>query len=109
MTVTDVLHKFGIPTSLKGYLYLREVILSCILDERSNIFYLGVAEKNRTTVQKVDRNIRYAIEIGWNRLDLEISNDYFGNSYCCSKGKPTNKEFILTIADRIKMDYEWSE
>ena len=106
--VSDLLHDLGIPSHVRGYKYIREGIM--ILYESSNTVnlvtkdvYPEIAEKYDTTSSRVERAIRHAIEISWLRGDLKLMDELFGNSIDVDRSKPTNSEFLTTIADRFKL------
>lgn len=108
ITVTDVIHKIGVPAHIKGYHYLREAIILAILDSETlesvtKVLYPTVAKKFKTTASRVERAIRHAIEIAWDRGDIDTLNSYFGYTIDAGKGKPTNSEFIALIADKINL------
>lgn len=105
-TVTDILHEIGVPAHIKGYQYLREAILLTVNDldaitAVTKVLYPTVAKKFDTTASRVERAIRHAIEVAWDRGDLEILQKHFGYTVSNIKGKPTNSEFIAMIADQI--------
>ncbi len=106
--VTEIIHEIGIPAHIKGYQYLRHAIMLVIdnLDVINSItktLYPTVAQKFRTTASRVERAIRHAIEVAWDRGDTEVLNSIFGYTIATSKGKPTNSEFIAMIADRLRL------
>lgn len=108
--VTDIIHKIGVPAHIKGYHYLREAIMCCVHDSEmlesiTKVLYPGVAKKFKTTASRVERAIRHAIEIAWDRGDLDTLNSYFGYTVNTGKGKPTNSEFIALITDKIRLSY----
>lgn len=108
--VTDIIHKIGVPAHIKGYHYLREAIMQCVHDSEmlesiTKILYPSVAKRFKTTPSRVERAIRHAIEIAWDRGDVETLNSYFGYTVNTGKGKPTNSEFIALITDKIKLSY----
>jgi len=107
--VTAIIHDIGVPAHIKGYQYLREAIRLTVEDMDSinavtKILYPAVAKKFGTTASRVERAIRHAIEVAWDRGDLEVLQKYFGYTVSNAKGKPTNSEFIAMIADRIALD-----
>lgn len=109
ISITKVLHELGIPSHIKGYQYIREGI--GIIYERPEVIggitkelYPELASKFDTTVSRVERAIRHAIEVSWNRGSWELMEDIFGHSVDIDKAKPTNSEFIVTIADKLKLD-----
>lgn len=106
--VTDVIHEIGIPAHIKGYQYLRHAIMMVVedLDIINSItkdLYPTVAKDFNTTPSRVERAIRHAIEVAWDRGDTEVLNSIFGYTIANSKGKPTNSEFIAMIADRLRL------
>ena len=103
-TVTAIIHEIGVPAHIKGYQYLREAILIAVADMEvinavTKILYPEVAKRFGTTASRVERAIRHAIEVAWDRGDLETLQKYFGYTVSNAKGKPTNSEFIAMIAD----------
>ncbi|MBS5144665.1 MAG: sporulation transcription factor Spo0A [Butyricicoccus pullicaecorum] len=106
--VTKVIHQVGVPAHIKGYQYLREAIMMAIRDMDSvgaitKIMYPGIAKKFHTTASRVERAIRHAIEVAWDRGDIETLQSYFGYTISGVKGKPTNSEFISMIADQLRL------
>lgn len=104
--ITAIIHEIGVPAHIKGYQYLRESILMTvddmdIINAVTKILYPEVAKTFGTTASRVERAIRHAIEVAWDRGDLETLQKYFGYTVSNSKGKPTNSEFIAMIADRL--------
>ena len=104
--VTSIIHDIGVPAHIKGYQYLREAIIMTVEDMDvinavTKILYPEVAKKFGTTASRVERAIRHAIEVAWDRGDLETLQKYFGYTVSNAKGKPTNSEFIAMIADRL--------
>lgn len=107
--VTDILREMGIPPHIKGYRYLREAILLAVEDEMvltsiTKLLYPGVAHRFDTTSARVERDIRRAICLAWERGDAVSRRRYFSNTVSNLKGKPTNSEFIAMIADRIQLE-----
>jgi len=107
-TVTEVIHEIGVPAHIKGYQYLREAILLTIADMEvinavTKVLYPAVAKKYGTTPSRVERAIRHAIEVAWDRGDLETLQKFFGYTVSNIKGKPTNSEFIAMIADHLSL------
>ena len=107
-TVTAIIHEIGVPAHIKGYQYLRESILIAVKDMDvinavTKILYPEVAKRFGTTASRVERAIRHAIEVAWDRGDLETLQKYFGYTVSNTKGKPTNSEFIAMIADRLQL------
>jgi len=108
-TVTAVIHEIGVPAHIKGYQYLREAIMIAVEDMEvinavTKVLYPAVAKRFGTTPSRVERAIRHAIEVAWDRGDLETLQKYFGYTVSNTKGKPTNSEFIAMIADRLKLN-----
>ena len=106
--VTEVIHEIGVPAHIKGYKYLREAIMLTVCDMEiinavTKVLYPEVAKKFNTTPSRVERAIRHAIEVAWDRGDLEVLQKYFGYTVSNIKGKPTNSEFIAMIADRLSL------
>ena len=106
--VTDIIHEIGVPAHIKGYQYLREAIILTINDMDminavTKVLYPAVAKKFFTTASRVERAIRHAIEVAWDRGDIEVLQKYFGYTVSNIKGKPTNSEFIAMIADCLSM------
>jgi two-component system response regulator (stage 0 sporulation protein A) len=106
--VTDVMHEIGVPAHIKGYQYLRDAIVSAvnnpaIINSITKQLYPSIARECNTTPTRVERAIRHAIEVAWSRGQLEAIDSLFGYSVNPSKGKPTNSEFIATIADTLRL------
>ena len=111
--VTEVIHEIGIPAHIKGYQYLREAIILSINDMDiinaiTKALYPAVAKKFGTTPSRVERAIRHAIEVAWDRGDIETLQKFFGYTVSNIKGKPTNSEFIAMIADRLSLEQKKS-
>lgn len=109
--VTQVIHQIGVPAHIKGYQYLRTAILMTIADNDiinsvTKVLYPSVAKKYQTTTSRVERAIRHAIEVAWDRGDIDTLNAYFGYTIQNSRGKPTNSEFIAMIADNLRLKYK---
>lgn len=107
--ISKILHTLGVPAHIKGYLYIRDGITMMysapdILGGITKEIYPEIAKKYNTTPSRVERAIRHAIEISWNRGDYDTMDEIFGHSVDYDKAKPTNSEFIATIADHIKME-----
>ena len=107
--VTAIIHEIGVPAHIKGYQYLREAIMIAVADMDvinavTKILYPEVAKRFGTTASRVERAIRHAIEVAWDRGDLETLQKYFGYTVSNAKGKPTNSEFIAMIADRLVLE-----
>ena len=108
--VTNIIHEVGVPAHIKGYQYLREAIMMVVKDTEvinqiTKQLYPEIACKYKTTPSRVERAIRHAIEVAWNRGNTETLNDLFGYTISNRKGKPTNSEFIALIADKIRLEY----
>lgn len=106
--VTEIIHQIGVPAHIKGYHYLREAIIlsiknSGIINSVTKLLYPTVAKKHSTTSSRVERAIRHAIEVAWDRGDVDVLNSYFGYTIHNSRGKPTNSEFIAMIADKLRL------
>lgn len=106
--ITDIIHQIGVPAHIKGYHYLREAIMLSVKDSEiinsvTKILYPTVAKKHNTTSSRVERAIRHAIEVAWDRGDLDVINSYFGYTVQNSRGKPTNSEFIAMISDKLRL------
>ena len=112
--ITDVLHSLGMPSHIKGYQYIRESIYLMYNEPNymgsiTKALYPEVANRFQTTSTRVERAIRHAIEVSWTRGDYEMMENYFGNSVDFEKSKPTNSEFISTVADRLRLnDYKFT-
>lgn len=109
--VTEIIHQIGVPAHIKGYHYLREAIVISVYDEEmlesvTKILYPTVAKRFDTTSSRVERAIRHAIEIAWDRGDVDTLNSYFGYTVNTGKGKPTNSEFIALISDKLRLRYK---
>lgn len=108
MQVTEMLHQIGVPAHIKGYQYLRDGILMAIEDEEvinciTKRLYPAVAKRFKTTSSRVERAIRHAIEVAWDRGDVDVLDHYFGYTVHTERGKPTNSEFIAMIADNFRL------
>lgn len=111
IVITDILHQIGVPAHIKGYHYLREAIIYSIYDSQmlecvTKLLYPKVAKRFETTSSRVERAIRHAIEIAWDRGSIETINSFFGCTIDAGKGKPTNSEFIAMVTDKIKLNYK---
>nr|PZN04612.1 MAG: sporulation transcription factor Spo0A [Bacillota bacterium] len=109
MEITNIIHEIGIPAHIKGYFYLREAIAMVVNDVEllgavTKVLYPTIAKKYNTTPSRVERAIRHAIEVAWNRGCVETINNLFGYTVQKDKGKPTNSEFIAMISDKIRME-----
>lgn len=110
VSITKILHELGVPSHIKGYQYIREGIT--VLYEHPEVIggitkelYPDIAEKFDTTVSRVERAIRHAIEVSWNRGNWQLMEDIFGHSVDIDKAKPTNSEFIVTVADKLRLEF----
>lgn len=108
LMVTEIIHQIGVPAHIKGYHYLRDAIILAVKDgdiinSVTKVLYPTVAKKNKTTSSRVERAIRHAIEVAWDRGDMETLNSYFGYTIHNSRGKPTNSEFIAMISDKLRL------
>jgi two-component system response regulator (stage 0 sporulation protein A) len=106
--VTKIIHQIGVPAHIKGYQYLRTAIIMAINDTDiinsvTKVLYPTVAKQYSTTSSRVERAIRHAIEVAWDRGDLDVLNSFFGYTVQNSRGKPTNSEFIAMIADNLRL------
>ena len=111
--VTEVIHEIGVPAHIKGYQYLREAIMIAVEDMDvinavTKVLYPEVAKRFGTTASRVERAIRHAIEVAWDRGDLETLQKYFGYTVNGAKGKPTNSEFVAMIADRLVLEQRFN-
>ena len=111
--VTKIIHQIGVPAHIKGYQYLRCAILMTIDDDDiinsvTKVLYPSVAKRFGTTTSRVERAIRHAIEVAWDRGDVDVLNSYFGYTIQNSRGKPTNSEFIAMIADNLRLKYKYT-
>jgi len=109
--VTDIIHQIGIPAHVKGYHYLRTAILLSVDNSEmincvTKMLYPTVARQYSTTPSRVERAIRHAIEIAWDRGNVDTLNSFFGYTVHTSKGKPTNSEFIALIADKLRLKFK---
>ena len=112
--VTNIIHEIGVPAHIKGYQYLREAIIIAIQDMDvinaiTKVLYPQVAKTFQTTPSRVERAIRHAIEVAWDRGDLDTLQRFFGYTVSNTKGKPTNSEFIALIADKLQLQLKSSE
>ena len=106
--VTRIIHRIGVPAHIKGYQYLRTAILMAtddpdIINYVTKMLYPTVAKQYKTTSSRVERAIRHAIEVAWDRGDVDVLNEYFGYTIQNNRGKPTNSEFIAMISDRLRL------
>ncbi|WP_032508620.1 sporulation transcription factor Spo0A [Clostridioides difficile] len=108
--ITNIIHEIGVPAHIKGYLYLREAIKMVIdnvelLGAVTKELYPSIAKKFNTTPSRVERAIRHAIEVAWSRGKVDTINQLFGYTVHNTKGKPTNSEFIVMIADKLRLEH----
>ena len=109
--ITEILHEVGIPAHIKGYMYLRTAILRTfydtdILGQVTKVLYPEIARQYNTTSSRVERAIRHAIEVAWNRGNTDAIDDIFGYTVSSTKAKPTNSGFIAMIADKLRLEYK---
>lgn len=112
--VTNIIHEIGVPAHIKGYQYLREAIIIAVgdmdvINAITKVLYPQVAKAFQTTPSRVERAIRHAIEVAWDRGDLETLQRFFGYTVSNTKGKPTNSEFIALIADKLQLQLKSAE
>ena len=110
ISITKMLHELGMPSHIKGYQYIREGITMVydnpeIVGGITKELYPDIATKFDTTVSRVERAIRHAIEVSWNRGNWDLMEEIFGHSVDIDKAKPTNSEFIVTIADKLRLEF----
>ena len=110
VSISKLLHDLGIPSHIKGYQFLRDAVKMLFEDPNmvggiTKELYPELANKYNTTVSRVERSIRHAVEVSWNRGDLKLMENIFGHSVDIDKAKPTNSEFIVTIADKLRLDF----
>ncbi len=113
VTVSEIMHQIGVPAHIKGYQYLRQAIILSIEDSQmmnsvTKVLYPTVAKKFSTTPSRVERAIRHAIEVAWDRGDVDVLSSYFGYTIQSSRGKPTNSEFIAMISDKLRLNMKVS-
>ena len=109
VVVSEIMHQIGVPAHIKGYQFLRDAILLTMnepeyINAVTKRLYPEIAKKNGTTASRVERAIRHAIEVAWDRGDVDTLNSYFGYTIHNLRGKPTNSEFIAMIADKMRLD-----
>ncbi len=112
--VTSMIHEIGVPAHIKGYQYLRQAIIIAVddmdvINAITKVLYPQVAKTFATTPSRVERAIRHAIEVAWDRGDLDTLQRFFGYTVSNSKGKPTNSEFIALIADKLQLQLKRME
>lgn len=108
VTVSEIMHQIGVPAHIKGYQYLREAIILSInntemMNSVTKLLYPTVAKTFNTTASRVERAIRHAIEVAWDRGDVDVLSSYFGYTIQNTRGKPTNSEFIAMISDKLRL------
>lgn len=108
VVISDIMRQIGVPAHIKGYHYLRESIMLTIQDPElmhsvTKVLYPTVAKNNKTTASRVERAIRHAIEVAWDRGDVDVLSSYFGYTIQNTRGKPTNSEFIAMISDKLRL------
>ena len=113
LIITDIIHEIGVPAHIKGYQYLRDSIIMAvtdmdILNSITKQLYPSIAKKHHTTSSRVERAIRHAIEVAWNRGKMDTINELFGYTIQAGSGKPTNSEFIAMIADKLRLQLKAS-
>ena len=106
--ITEIIHQIGVPAHIKGYHYLRDSIILSVNDPEyinciTKLLYPTVAKKYSTTSSRVERAIRHAIEVAWDRGNVNVLDSYFGYTINSGRGKPTNSEFIAMIADKLRL------
>jgi len=106
--ITEIMHQIGVPAHIKGYHYLRDAIIFSIkntemINAITKLLYPSIAKKHGTTSSRVERAIRHAIEVAWDRGNIEVLNSYFGYTIHTNRGKPTNSEFIAMISDKLRL------
>ena len=109
LRVTDVIHEIGVPAHIKGYQYLRSAIIRVVNDRElseaiTKALYPSIAKEFKTAPSRVERAIRHAIEVAWDRGDIDTLQRWFGYTISNLKGKPTNSEFIALVSDRIRLE-----
>ena len=111
-SITKILHELGVPSHIKGYQYIREGIITLynkpeVIGGITKELYPDIAKRFNTTVSRVERAIRHAIEVSWNRGNWDLMEEIFGHSVDIDKAKPTNSEFIVTIADKLRLEFSY--
>lgn len=108
LILTDLLHSLGVPSHLSGFKYIRDGIL-LMRNSQHPISYITkdiypeLSKKYDTTPSRIERAIRHAVEVSWNRGDVDLMDELFGNSLNVNRDKPTNAEYLTTISDRLKV------
>ena len=110
VSISKLLHDLGIPSHIKGYQFLRDAVKMRfenpeIIGGMTIELYHEIATKYNTTVSRVERSIRHAVEVSWNRGDIKLMENIFGHSVDIDRAKPTNSEFIVTVADKLRLDF----
>lgn len=108
LQITEIIHQIGVPAHIKGYFYLRDAIMMSVEDAEminsvTKRLYPAIAKQYKTTSSRVERAIRHAIEVAWDRGDVDTLNSYFGYTIHNLRGKPTNSEFIAMISDKLRL------
>ena len=111
IVISDIMRQIGVPAHIKGYQYLRMAIMLTVKDPElmhavTKVLYPTVAKENNTTSSRVERAIRHAIEVAWDRGDVDVLSSYFGYTIQNSRGKPTNSEFIAMISDKLRLSMQ---
>ena len=111
LIISDIMRQIGVPAHIKGYQYLRSAIKLSVEDPEmmssvTKLLYPTVAKMHGTTASRVERAIRHAIEVAWDRGDVDVLSSYFGYTIQSQRGKPTNSEFIAMIADKLKLTFK---
>ncbi|MBO5973967.1 MAG: sporulation transcription factor Spo0A [Clostridia bacterium] len=114
MQVTNIMHRIGVPAHITGYHFLRAAILIAVNDDNkltsvTKVLYPEVAKQFNTSASRVERAMRHAVEVAWDRGDVEVLSGFFGYTVNSQKGKPTNSEFISLIADHIRLKHKVSQ
>ena len=109
IVITKLLHDLGMPSNIKGYHYIRDAVSyvykdSSLIGAVTKELYPMIGKKYDASVTRVERAIRHAIEVSWNRADWELMEEIFGHSVDIDRAKPTNSEFIVTLADKLKLE-----
>ncbi|SET60534.1 two-component system, response regulator, stage 0 sporulation protein A [Salinibacillus kushneri] len=112
-SITNIIHEIGVPAHIKGYMYLRTAISMVyhdieLLGSITKVLYPDIAKQFNTTASRVERAIRHAIEVAWNRGNVDSISKLFGYTVNMSKAKPTNSEFIAMVADRLRLEHKVS-
>lgn len=113
MEITDIMHEIGIPAHIRGYRYVRDAIMFTLkepsaIDSVTKLLYPEIAKMHNATASRVEKAIRHAIEVAWERGNPEVLERYFKCTIHWNKGKPTNSEFIAILADRLKLKHKLS-